>query len=113
MNKEEILAKNRHDNINGDERQKQLQLQNIVDSYLVLLALFGVCLGINAVTLLFWKFEFTDTKTIMMAFVLVVTVMSYRKFQVEKVRKNRWSVILSFTALVAILAAIILRGLGK
>jgi len=112
MDKKNILAKNRQDNINGDERQKQLEMQNIVDSYLVLIAFFVVCLGTNSVTQLFWKFEFTDTKTIMMSFIVVVTVMSYRKFEVAQTGKNRWSLILSITALIAILAAIVLRGLG-
>lgn len=113
MNKEDILAKSRQDNINGDERQKQLQVQNIVDSYLALIAFFGVCLGMNSVTQFLWKFEFTDTKTIMMAFIVVVTVMSYRKFKVAQTRRNRWSLILSITALIAILVAIVFRGLGE
>lgn len=113
MNKEDILLKSRQENANGDERQKRMALESMIDSYIVILTIFVIFTILNLILTLIFKKEFFDTKTFMMVFILTITTMAYRKYKMTHDKTSLWAFILSLTAIAALLIAFILTGISK
>lgn len=113
MKKEDVLLKSRQENANGDELQKRIALESMIDSYIVILTVFVIFTVLNLILTLIYKKEFFDTKTFMMTFIITVTTMAYRKYKMTHDKTSLFAFILSVTAIAALMIAFVVTAISK
>lgn len=85
--------------------------QIFVNALIGVLIIISVWLVINIFTIFLGQTELTDSKTLLMILIVIVENVTYQRYRTIRSKRDLIAFILANTALVAILAAIVIRGI--